>query len=33
MVDASGSLSQVVAETDDTDALKAYYVRGDASSL
>ena len=29
LVDTSGSLSHVVAETDGTGALKAYYVRGD----
>jgi RHS repeat-associated protein len=29
LVDTSGSLSQVVAETDETGALKAYYLRGD----
>ena len=29
LVDTSGSLSQVVAETDETGILKAYYLRGD----
>jgi RHS repeat-associated protein len=29
LVDASGSLSHAVAETDETGALKAYYLRGD----
>ena len=29
LVDTSGSLSHVVAETDGVGALKAYYVRGD----
>lgn len=29
LVDTSGTLSQVVAETDDAGVLKAYYVRGD----
>ncbi len=29
LVDTSGSLSHVVAETDDAGALKAYYVRAD----
>jgi len=29
LVDTSGSLSQVVAETDGTGTLQAYYVRGD----
>src|SRR4029453_1443870 len=29
LVDTSGSLSHVVAETDETGTLKAYYLRGD----
>ena len=29
LVDTSGSLSHVVAETDETGAFKAYYLRGD----
>jgi uncharacterized protein RhaS with RHS repeats len=29
LVDTSGGLSQVVAETDDSGNLAAYYVRGD----
>jgi len=29
LVDTSGGLSHAVAETDETGALKAYYVRGD----
>jgi RHS repeat-associated protein len=29
LVDTSGSLSHVVAETDESGALKAYYLRGD----